>query len=54
MCDKERMVHERLEGGSKEEGVGVEITGTHCSEQCVQSGVKVFFLPLALGTFQIF
>lgn len=53
MCDKERMEHEWLEGGYKGEGVGYEVTGTHCSRQCVQSVVKVVFLPMALGTFQI-
>lgn len=36
------------------ERAGYEITGTHCSLDCVQSAAKVFSLALALGTVQVF
>lgn len=55
--DKERMAYEWLEGGYKEEQVGVQDYKNILFLVCVQSVVKVFFfflLPLALGAFQIF
>lgn len=51
------MAYEWLEGGYKEEQVGVQDYKNILFLVCVQSVVKVFFfflLPLALGAFQIF